>query len=131
MLLGLWHLASHAAAKRRILAPVLLLLAIGPALAHHIPLSSLLVPVLEERFAQTLPADGTKIEGIIALGGDQNRVVEAVALAHRFPDAKLVIAGADEKAQAYARANGIRRTGSCSKRDHATRTKMPCLRRPC
>ena len=87
--------------------PILGLAALGPAVAQHDPIGSLLIPPLEKRFGAVVPPVGHPIAGIIALGGSERRVVEAVALAQQFPEAKLIIAGAGEdRSHAYARSHG-------------------------
>jgi uncharacterized SAM-binding protein YcdF (DUF218 family) len=69
--------------------------------------ASILLPPLEHRFAyRELPS--SSVTGIIALGGDFTRAVEAVELAHALPGAKLVISGrGEERAHAYALSHGI------------------------
>ena len=89
-------------------APIVGLAALGPAMARHDPIGSLLVPPLETRFDPVVPPNDRPIDGIIALGGSDARVVEAVALAQQFPKAKLIITGAGEdRSHAYARSHGI------------------------
>ena len=88
--------------------PIVGLAVLGPAMARQDPIGSLLVPPLKTRFGPVVPPIDRPIDGIIALGGSDARVVEAVALAQQFPEAKLIITGAGEdRSRAYARAHGI------------------------
>jgi uncharacterized SAM-binding protein YcdF (DUF218 family) len=54
-----------------------------------------LVRPLEARFPQAMISE--PVDGIIALGGDIARVIEAVKLAEAFPKATLIISGANEE----------------------------------
>lgn len=69
------------------IAPVLA--AIGQAL----PIFSRLVSVLDQRLPRVASQDLGQIDGIISLGGDFDRAVEAIEQAQRFPTARLIIAG--------------------------------------
>ncbi len=91
--------------RRVVLLAGILLVVIGVSPAGH----ALILP-LEERFARADVTSGPPIDGIIVLGGTQNmsvsgsrdaialnesgeRLVEAAALAHRFPNAKVLLTG--------------------------------------
>lgn len=88
--------------------PLGLIALLGPSIAAEAPIGPLLVPVLEARFARPNPETFTRIDGIIALGGSPERMIEAVRLAKLYPESKLVISGrGEEKWHVYARANGI------------------------
>ena len=72
------------------------------------PIDALLITPLETRFPSLQLSAAGHYDGIIALGGHPERVVEAVRLAHQFPAANLVIAGRGEERQhAYTLAQGI------------------------
>lgn len=62
---------------------------------------------LEHRFERTSPLASNEIAGIIVLGGEHQRIVEAVQLARRMPYAKLIVTGASARDVAYARAQGL------------------------
>lgn len=90
----------------RLLMPLTVLtvfsLAVNPA-----PLGPTLVEPLEDRFASpaALPA---RIDGIIAVGGGYDRMMEAVRLAKMFPLAHLLFTGdGEERWLDYAQAAGI------------------------
>ncbi len=90
----------------RLLVPLTVLtvfsLAVNPA-----PLGPTLVEPLEDRFASptALPA---RIDGIIAVGGGYDRMMEAVRLAKMFPQARLLFTGdGEERWLDYANAAGI------------------------
>jgi len=90
----------------RLLVPLTVLtvlsLAVNPA-----PLGPTLVEPLEDRFESPtdLPA---RIDGIIAVGGGYDRMMEAVRLAKIFPQARLLFTGdGEERWLDYARAAGI------------------------
>ena len=105
-LLGVLLSATHfARAGRRLLAASVVLL----ALCAFSPLGSLLIHPLESRFPQWDPARGTP-DGIIVLGGPidadlsaeygravirgaPDRIVAAAALAHRYPNARVIFTG--------------------------------------
>ena len=93
------------AGRRIVLLAGILLLVIGISPAGH----ALILP-LEERFSRADLKGGAPVDGIIVLGGVQNmsvsgsrnvitlneageRLVEAAALARRFPNAKIVLTG--------------------------------------
>lgn len=59
------------------------------------PIGPLLARPLEACFSAIEPT--RPIDGIIVLGGDLERVVEAVKLARRFPEARIVLTGAGEE----------------------------------
>lgn len=89
-------------------APILVLCAIGPTLTTQLPLGSWLILPLAERFNRPVLAADEHIDGIIVLGGGRDRLVEAVKVAHRFPNTKLIITGfGNDHAYEYARLNGI------------------------
>lgn len=92
-------------AGRRLVIAAALLLGVGGVL----PLSTWLLLPLEQRFPRP-DLDGRKVDGIIILGGGEDsriatvrgvhalnmsgeRMTEAVALARRYPDAKVVFTG--------------------------------------
>jgi uncharacterized SAM-binding protein YcdF (DUF218 family) len=77
------------------------------ALMPFVPIGHILGRPLQARFAPVALGQEEKITGIIALGGDPQRVVEAVKLAHRFPRAKLVITGAPPSEYKFAAAQGF------------------------
>jgi uncharacterized SAM-binding protein YcdF (DUF218 family) len=62
---------------------------------------------LEHRFARRPPAATDGIAGIIVLGGEHQRVVEAVRLARELPKTKLIVTGASPGDEAYARSQGF------------------------
>ena len=110
MLLKFLRFASHASSGRiaRLAAPILVLGAIGPVVITQLPLGSWLILPLAERFNRPVLAADEHIDGIIALGGSFDRMVEATRVAHRFPNAKLIITGfGNGRAYEYARLNGI------------------------
>lgn len=91
--------------RRMVLISGVLLFATGLT-----PLGHILILPLEERFARTNLSSGPAPEGIVVLGGAQDmsihgargaiavneaaeRLIEAVALARRFPDAKILFTG--------------------------------------
>lgn len=91
--------------RRLVLAAGILLFATGLT-----PLGHLLILPLEERFARTDLSSGAAPEGIVILGGAQDmsifsargavavneaaeRIIETVALARRFPGAKILFTG--------------------------------------
>jgi uncharacterized SAM-binding protein YcdF (DUF218 family) len=94
------------AAKRMIWTGAVLLIVLGLS-----PVGGALILPLEERFPRPdLSQPGTRVDGIIVLGGAEDqrvgdlrkimalnegaeRMVEAVVLANRFPQAKLVFSG--------------------------------------
>ena len=59
-------------------------------------IAAALLWTVQTRFDRTQLDDGRDIAGFIALGGGQERIVEAMALARKHPKAKLVITGAGE-----------------------------------
>ena len=90
----------------RLLVPLTVLtvfsLAVNPA-----PLGPTLVEPLEDRFESPtdLPA---RIDGIIAVGGGYDRMMEAVRLAKMFPQTRLLFTGdGEERWLDYAQAAGI------------------------
>jgi uncharacterized SAM-binding protein YcdF (DUF218 family) len=108
MLVRLLQLASFGPSGRiaRLAAPILVLG--GPIMTTQLPLGSWLIPPLAERFNRPVLAADERIDGIIALGGSFDRLVEAVRVAHRLPNAKLIITGfGNDHAYEYARLNGI------------------------
>lgn len=91
--------------RRLVLASAFLLFATGLT-----PLGHMLILPLEERFSRTELSGGAAPEGIVVLGGAQDmsihdargaitvneaaeRLIEAVLLARRFPDAKILFTG--------------------------------------
>lgn len=101
--------------------------AVGMLLAAFSPLSALLLRPLEDRFPR-LPDDAPAPAGILVLGGalDEDlgaargeptlteaaaRLTAGVALARRYPDARLVFTGgsADLRGQGIDEARGVRR----------------------
>jgi uncharacterized SAM-binding protein YcdF (DUF218 family) len=77
-------------------------------LSQFVPIGEILTQPLETRFSRAVLGPDQRITGIIALGGDLRRIMEAVKLVFRFPHAKLVIAGYGEKrAHDFARAQGL------------------------
>jgi uncharacterized SAM-binding protein YcdF (DUF218 family) len=63
--------------------------------------------ILQNRFPPPSLADGAQVAGIIALGGQSQRVLEAVRLARLLPGVKLVITGALPADYAYAESLGF------------------------
>lgn len=66
------------------------------------PVIGRLANMLEQRFPRTDVAEGDAIAGIIVLGGGVMRTLEAIELAQRYPDAQLVITGANDDDYAAA-----------------------------
>ena len=62
---------------------------------------------LEARFERTKLDDTQSVAGFIALGGGDERIVEAARLTRAHPGAKLVITGHGEKAVQLANASGL------------------------
>lgn len=76
--------------------------------AGQLPYAYALVPPLENRFQAPQTLANTSVKGIIALGGDFNRMVEAVRIAKQLPHARLIISGRGENRWVdYARKEGI------------------------
>lgn len=84
--------------------------AAGLVLAAFLPLSTWLLLPLEDRFPRPLVGDGKELAGIIVLGGavgaevsaardrvelngSADRIVDAVALARRFPQLRIIYSG--------------------------------------
>ena len=104
MLSGIHRIIHRSIA--RLLVPLTVLtvfsLAVNPA-----PLGPTLVEPLEDRFESPtdLPA---RIDGIIAVGGGYDRMMEAVRLAKMFPQTRLLFTGdGEERWLDYAQAAGI------------------------
>ena len=78
------------------LAPVLIALGEGPGLfgpsAWH-PMHQL----LEQRLARADIGDPATLEGVIVLGGSEDRLREAARLARLYPHLKLFVSGAGER----------------------------------
>ncbi len=61
---------------------------------------------LENRFAHAVIEPGEEINGIVVLGGSTSRFKEAVELASRFPNARLIVTGAGDREEALVDALG-------------------------
>ena len=71
-------------------------------------LANALISPIEARFARTqLDGDSTGIAGFIALGGGDERILEAARLARAHAGAKLVITGHGERALQLAHQSGL------------------------
>lgn len=105
------------AGKRLVTACLLLLIAAGP-----LPLGALLILPLEQRFPRAQIDIGDRIDGIIVLGGAEDAVItqarntptmndasermsEGLALALRFPAARLVFSGGSGDELPYGASN--------------------------
>jgi uncharacterized SAM-binding protein YcdF (DUF218 family) len=66
-----------------------------------------MVRTLEVRVPRAPIASGEAVAGIIVLGGDRNRLNEGLKLASEFPQAKLMLAGGGQPAEAFVRGTGI------------------------
>jgi uncharacterized SAM-binding protein YcdF (DUF218 family) len=107
MSVGIFARASRSRARRWTGAAFLLALAL-PVSAQWMPLGAVLVPPLEARLPAPDLVGQQAVDGIVALGGQLERTVEAVRLAHRFPGAKLLISGhGEEESHEHARGMGI------------------------
>ena len=62
---------------------------------QSLPVGAYLVPPLEARFQKASVPLNDPIDGIIALGGGDDRIVEAARLAIRHPEAKVIVTGDD------------------------------------
>ena len=107
--------------RRSLVAFSIVLWAAWIGLEHWDLAGWLLVPPLEHRFEALPPPPGTAIAGIIALGGEFQRVVTGAELARNHPDATFVISGAGEEA-AHAYALGLPHLASRLVFETASRT---------
>lgn len=73
-----------------------------------LPIGSVVLSKLEARFGTPDLNPNGHLDGIIALGGGRDRMIEAVRLAKLYPDAHLLIAGrGEDRWYDYAKAQGI------------------------
>ncbi len=73
-----------------------------------LPLGPVIVSELEARFETPDLDPNGHLDGIIALGGSPDRMIEAVRLAKLYPDAHLLIAGrGEDRWYDYAKTQGI------------------------
>ena len=92
-------------AERQLLA-TLCLAALTPAALPS--LADALISPIEARFARTqLDGDSAGVAGFIALGGGDERILEAARLARAHAGAKLVITGHGERALQLAQESGL------------------------
>ncbi len=73
-------------------------------------LDTLLVRVLESRFAPAFVDDWKDVTGLIVLGGTTTRAEEAVRLAQRYPHLRIVLSGPGDPEVA-----GVRRRRLCQR----------------
>ena len=107
---GRWALAR--CAKKQGQTKVEKLLLTAGCLAALTPaalpsLAKALLWPIEARFERTILADHSGVAGFIALGGGDERVLEAARLARAHPGAKLVITGHGERALQLAHQSGL------------------------
>jgi DUF218 domain len=69
------------------------ILAIGLGTAPKPAWTDFLFAKLEQRFPRPAIGNVESLMGVIALGGDPNRVVEAARLAHLYPHLKIIVTG--------------------------------------
>ena len=58
------------------------------------PVSDILVETLEQRFERVGTAEAATFAGVIALGGNDDRIREAAGLARRWPHLRVLVTGA-------------------------------------
>lgn len=85
--------------RMRLLPVVIAVIALLIAVADVVPFGRIVVPILEARFPRADVSQVADIDGIIALGGDWDRITAAAEIARRHPHALIVVIG-EEHARA-------------------------------
>lgn len=99
--------AMTAALKRLAVGTALVMALLALALHVYHPALLALQSALEHRFGPAVLRDSERIAGIVVLGGNVSRILEAARLGAKFPGVPVILSGADlgEQAAASARAS--------------------------
>jgi len=72
---------------------------VGLCVCANPPSANTLLALLEQRFPRAEIGNGMDVAGVIALGGNPERIREAARLAQRYPHLQVIVTGAGGRAE--------------------------------